>query len=44
MNSDVVPPVTGLVEHSHAAKPVDDPIWRGANISEIIRNLLLYTL
>ncbi|WMV41781.1 hypothetical protein MTR67_035166, partial [Solanum verrucosum] len=28
MNSDVVPPVTGLVEHSHTAQHVDDPIWR----------------
>ncbi|KAG5590440.1 hypothetical protein H5410_040954 [Solanum commersonii] len=29
MNSDVVSPVTFLVEHSHTAQPVDDPIWRG---------------
>ncbi|WMV41784.1 hypothetical protein MTR67_035169 [Solanum verrucosum] len=29
MNSDAVPPVTCLVEHSHVAQPVDDPIWRG---------------
>ncbi|KAH0670715.1 hypothetical protein KY290_026112 [Solanum tuberosum] len=29
MNYDVVPPVNCLVEHSHAAQPGDDPIWRG---------------
>ncbi|KAH0757072.1 hypothetical protein KY290_020565 [Solanum tuberosum] len=28
-NFDVVPPGTDLVEHSHVARPVDDPIWRG---------------
>ncbi|KAG5590442.1 hypothetical protein H5410_040956, partial [Solanum commersonii] len=29
MNSDAIPPVTGLVEHSHTSQPVDDPIWKG---------------
>ncbi|WMV41790.1 hypothetical protein MTR67_035175 [Solanum verrucosum] len=29
MNSDAVPPVTYLVEHSYAAQPIVDPIWRG---------------
>ncbi|KAH0644855.1 hypothetical protein KY284_032739 [Solanum tuberosum] len=27
INYDAIPPVTGLVEHSHAAQPIDDPIW-----------------
>ncbi|KAH0646957.1 hypothetical protein KY284_034841 [Solanum tuberosum] len=29
MNFDAIPPVTCLVEHSHAAQPVVDTIWRG---------------
>ncbi|KAG5590435.1 hypothetical protein H5410_040949, partial [Solanum commersonii] len=29
MNSNSVPPVTDLVEHSYAAQHVVDPIWRG---------------
>ncbi|WMV41785.1 hypothetical protein MTR67_035170 [Solanum verrucosum] len=32
INFDAIPPVTCVVEHNHAAQPVDDPIWRGCYI------------
>ncbi|KAG5580560.1 hypothetical protein H5410_051187 [Solanum commersonii] len=38
-NSDAIPPGTNLVELSHAAQPVDDPIW---SVSEKAKLLQLH--